>query len=172
MATTGLRRSNRLQRTDTGGARRWRRDVLPRSACAVVRACSETRRCRARAQQIHQRPRLVGQVHGLGLVVRAGGSARAARQSSTSTPPPRASAPPPTVRALPSSHSLETGRKSRSSKRRDNRLVAPWLGPTSNLVRRKLRIPRAWPDLPEVTNQVLFDLNRHWYVMQLCNAAM
>ena len=124
------------------------------------------------AQQINPRPRPVGQVHGLGLVVRAGGSARAARQSSTSTPPPRASAPPPTVRALPSSHSLETGRKSRSSKRRDNRLVAPWLGPTSNLVRRKLRIPRAWPDLPEVTNQVLFDLNRHWYVMQLCNAAM
>eukprot|EP00964_Phaeocystis_antarctica_P125942 scaffold89639_cov75-Phaeocystis_antarctica.AAC.1 len=36
------------------------------------------------------------------------------------------------------------------------RLVAPWLGPTS--LRRKLRIPRAWPDLPEVTNQ-------------LCNAA-
>ena len=51
------------------------------------------------AQQIHPRPRPVGQVHGLGLVVRADGDARAARQSSTSTPPPRASmAPPPRER--------------------------------------------------------------------------
>ena len=47
------------------------------------------------AQQIHPRPRPVGQAHGLGLVVRADGDARAARQSSTSTPPPRASMAPP-----------------------------------------------------------------------------
>ena len=68
------------------------------------------------AQQIHPRPRPVGQAHGLGLVVRADGDARAARQSSTSTPPPRASAPPPTVRALPSSlPKFGDGRKSRSS---------------------------------------------------------
>ena len=67
------------------------------------------------AQQINPRPRPVGQVHGLGLAVRAGGSARAVRQSSTSTPPPRASAPPPTVRALPSSLKFGDGRKSRSS---------------------------------------------------------
>ena len=169
-----MRRSSRWHLTNTGGARRWRRDVLPRSACAVVRACSETRRCRARAQQIHQRPRLVGQVHGLGLVVRAGGSAPAARQSSTSTLPPRASAPPPTVRALPPSRSsLETGRKPRSSypsSRYPSCLVAPRLRPTP--LRRKPIICRSWPHLPEVTNQVLFDLNRHWYVMQLCNAAM
>eukprot|EP00964_Phaeocystis_antarctica_P069387 scaffold42156_cov49-Phaeocystis_antarctica.AAC.2 len=67
------------------------------------------------AQQIHPRPRLVGQVHGLGLVVRAGGSARAARQSSTSTPPPRATAAPPPRERFRHPASLETGRrKSRS----------------------------------------------------------
>ena len=38
-----------VHRTNTGGARRWRRDVLPRVACVVVHACAEPRSCRMRS---------------------------------------------------------------------------------------------------------------------------
>ena len=129
----------------------------------------------ARAQQIHPRPRLVGQVR-----PRAGRACgrqcscgEAEQHKHAATACAGAAADGKSASVVPK---FGDGRKSRSSSASlESRgvpscLVASRLRPTP--LRRKLIICRAWPHLPEVTNQVLFDLNRHWYVMQLCNAAM
>eukprot|EP00964_Phaeocystis_antarctica_P087646 scaffold55659_cov58-Phaeocystis_antarctica.AAC.1 len=99
---------------NTGGARRWRRDVLPRSACAVVRACAEPRSCRMRsadpsastARWAGARPR-ADRACGRRCPC---GEAEQHKHAATASVDGAGAA-----RALPPSPSLETGRKSRSS---------------------------------------------------------